>query len=72
MDELFLEKLNKKLDAIAKSAGIHFCPNCGSDQYEKQYRAFTSGYADFGSPLTFVPLGTRKCEECGHEGKTSN
>jgi hypothetical protein len=72
MDELFLEKLNKKLDAIAKQGGIHFCPVCSSEHYEEQYRVFTSGYAIFGSPLTFVPLGTRKCKECGYEGKTSD
>jgi|WetSurSiteA1Bulk_404760.scaffolds.fasta_scaffold33421_2 hypothetical protein len=71
MNEDLLNKLNKKLDAIAKATGIYFCPNCGSEHYERQYRAFTSDCPGLGSPLTFVPLNTRKCEECGHEGNAT-
>lgn len=64
MDELFLEKFNKKLDAIAKRAGIHFCPMCASDKYERLYRVCGSDI-----PWVFVPTDNYKCEECGYEGK---
>jgi hypothetical protein len=67
MDEKYFEKLDKKLDAIAKAAGINFCPVCAGE-YEALLRCVSSP-GGVVSPVIFVPTGVYKCKECGYEGK---